>query len=557
MVLRSLPVRGTSWQTLALLLAWAVGALAGVARAQGDAGGVVVRDVVIERAPIFDESDKDHIPWLPLEVVNRLHVTTREHVIRNELLFATGELLDPEHLQESERKLRGLGIFADVRVEAVPAPGDSVDVIVATREVWTTALDVGYESFENEQLVSLSISERNLFGTARRVDLSFDSGVDRSSWAVGLRDPQLFDGTWRGSVSFRDADDGNSWGAAIARPYVSLTDVRSWNFSFASREFSPRFYIDDSAWVRPDGRFTDVDLDAGWRVGTTPSRVWRLQAGFRWDTQELSSEQSLLVETPRGALDRRYVFPEGPRENRTERTLYVGVSQRTRRYEELRFVRGMGRVEDVPIGPEAALRLGWTLRALGSSTSGLWIESNASWSSRRGRRWLHTFGASFRGLLNEGGGRDLRLVTSVRGLHTIRNGLIFATGARFGAISQVDRHQVLSLGLDSGLRAARFREFNGDRLVRANVELRAVYTPGLLDLVIPGLTLFADSGAAWFERGNDFRPSLLRGAYGVGLRIGFVRSADELPLRLDLAWPALYDSDRSSPVVSIGTGQVF
>lgn len=553
---RGLPFRARWWQTaIGIVVALATASVALPAAA--GPGGVVVRKVEIERAPIFGESDRARLPWLPLGLVNRLHVTTRESVVRNELLFRPGGLLDPEHLQESERKLRGLGIFADVEVVAVPAPGDSVDVIVRTREVWTTAVDVGYESFEDEQLFSFSISERNLLGTARRVDLSFDSGIDRSSWGVGLSDPQLFDGNWRGSVSFRDADDGNSWGASIARPYVSLTDVRSWNLVFSSSEFSPRFYIDDSAWVRPDGEFSNVALETGWRIGTTPRRVWRLQTGFRSTSQELRSEESLLVETPRGTLDRRYVFPADPRENRTWRIVYVGLEQRTRRYEELRFVRGMGRVEDVALGTEGQLRLGWTTRALGSTASGLWLESNASWSARGGRSWLHTVGASARGLVNEDGGRDLRIEASFRGLQTLHEGVIFAVGARFGAISEVDRHQVLSLGLDSGLRAARFREFNGDRLLRANVELRTVYTPGLWNLVVPGVTIFGDTGAAWFERGNDFRPSLLRGAYGVGLRIGFLRSADELPLRLDLAWPALYDTDRSSPVVSIGTGHVF
>lgn len=552
-----LPFRVRVWQIFLSVVAGVAAVTPAAGQGGAESPGVVVRKIVMERAPIFEQKDLDRIPWLPLSWANKLHVDTREDVILNELLFEEGGYLDPEHLQESERKLRGLGIFADVVVAAVPAAGDSVDIMVRTKEVWTTAVDVGYESFEDERLVSLSVSERNLLGSARRVDMDFDSGIDRSSWSVGLRDPQLFDGTWQTAVSFRDADDGNSWGASIGRPYQSLTDERSWSLNVSSREFSPRFYIDDSEWVRPDGRFNNVSVGAGWKIGATPRYVWNTSVGFLLESQDLDSEQSLEVETPSGTLEERVTFPDEPKENHSWRTVYVGISQRTRRYDELRFVRGMGKVEDVPIGVNTALSLGWTTRALGSTTSGLFVSGNVNWSVRGGESWLHTLNASMQGLINEGGGRDLRFVTSVRGLHTVRNGVIFATGMRFGAISQADRHQVLSLGLESGLRAARFREFNGDRLLRANVELRFVYTPGVWDIIVPGITLFGDTGASWFEDGRDFRPEILRGAYGIGFRMGFLRSADELPFRLDLAWPALYDTDRSAPVVSIGMGQVF
>lgn len=552
-----LPFLPRGWQAGIVLVTGAVLAGSAAAASEGEASGVIVREIRIDRSPIFDEEDRERFGWLPLSIVNDLHIDTRVGVIERELLFAEGQPLDPEHLQESERKLRGLGIFTDVVVEAEPAPGDSVDVVVRTQEVWSTSIDVGYESFEDERFWSLSLSERNLLGTARRVDFQLDSGVDRSSWAVGLGDPQLFDGTWNGSVSWRDADDGNAINWRLSRPYVSLTDRAAFDLFFSDRTTSPRYYIADGAYVRPKGEFTDIGIEFGHRLGATASRVWRGAAGYRLHGQELTAEGSLAIETPRGTLDQRYELPRDVPENESWRTVYLGISQRTRIYEELRFVRGMGKVEDIAFGPEFDLRLGWTTRALGSTDSGLWLDMRSSWFGRSGRGWLHEVSVSSRGLVTGDGGRDLRVVADLQGYHRLLEGLTFATGFRGGAISQADRHQVFSLGLESGLRAARFREFNGDRLLRANFELRAVYTPGLLDTFVPGVTLFADTGVAWFEEERDFRPEELRGAYGVGLRLGFVRAADDLPVRLDLAWPALYDLDRSSPVISVGTGQVF
>ena len=46
--------------------------------------------------------------------MNRLHLTTREEVLRGELLFEGGDPYDPDGLDETERNLRRLGILNDV-----------------------------------------------------------------------------------------------------------------------------------------------------------------------------------------------------------------------------------------------------------------------------------------------------------------------------------------------------------------------------------------------------------------------------------------------------------
>jgi hemolysin activation/secretion protein len=132
-----------------------------------------------------------------------------------------------------------------------------------------------------------------------------------------------------------------------------------------------------------------------------------------------------------------------------------------------------------------------------------------------------------------------------------------AWGVTAGIASSIDRSQVYHLGLDSGLRAARYRELSGDRLLRGNAELRLTKTSGLLRLVTPGVVVFSDFGSAWFEDDADFRWDQVRGAYGVGLRLGLTRAAADVPIRIDFAWPMLYPTEQPSPVISIGTGQIF
>ena len=145
----------------------------------------------------------------------------------------------------------------------------------------------------------------------------------------------------------------------------------------------------------------------------------------------------------------------------------------------------------------------------------------------------------------------------IRGNHfyseawTLAGSLLGETG------SHIDRHRIYTLGIDSGLRSALPAEYPGDRLVRANVELRWVYPPGVIGLLTPGITVFADFGSAWFASERDLTLGAIRGALGIGFRFGMNRAALNAPVRVDFAWPVFYSTQRSAPVISIGVGQVF
>ena len=50
-------------------------------------------------------------------VADRLHIRTREEIIRQELLFAPGDPLDKEAIAQTERNLRALVFLRDARIE--------------------------------------------------------------------------------------------------------------------------------------------------------------------------------------------------------------------------------------------------------------------------------------------------------------------------------------------------------------------------------------------------------------------------------------------------------
>ena len=82
-----------------------------------DPDGKLIEDVQIATMDVFDE--RDPVP----DFVDVLHTTTREHVIRRELLFEPGARYDTRLADESARNLRDLIQLSIVLI--VPARGSA------------------------------------------------------------------------------------------------------------------------------------------------------------------------------------------------------------------------------------------------------------------------------------------------------------------------------------------------------------------------------------------------------------------------------------------------
>jgi hypothetical protein len=279
--------------------------------------------------------------------------------------------------------------------------------------------------------------------------------------------------------------------------------------------------------------------------------------GLNFEYQNFMNEGPLNLWTPSAELPITVAFPDDVPEDRRWNTLYVGLERRTRRFEEVQYLYAMGTREDLRIGPEIVLRAGWTARWLGSSASGFWFTVDHAWMQRLSRTWLQRLQVSGSGLFGPSEGQDARLEAQVTQYHQPLRPFTLAWGIRGGIAKEIDRSDVFHLGLASGLRASRFRELSGDRVLRANAEFRVIKTGGLFRLITPGVVVFSDFGTAWFEDQSDFTWDQVRGAYGFGFRFGFNRAAADVPIRVDFAWPMLYPTEQPAPVISIGTGHVF
>ena len=103
--------------------------------------GAVFGQIRIDNKDVFDKNDpKDNKALFRL--ADKLHVRTRQSVIRHQLLFRSGERYSRHAIEESARILRTDRYFYDATIVPVRYHDGKVDVLVTTRDVWT--LDPGF-----------------------------------------------------------------------------------------------------------------------------------------------------------------------------------------------------------------------------------------------------------------------------------------------------------------------------------------------------------------------------------------------------------------------------
>jgi outer membrane protein insertion porin family len=121
--------------------------------------------------------------------------TTKDKVIRRELMVEPGEPFDSRSIQRSRENISNLGFFQDVKVTTEPGSSPAEQVLVfevVERQTGTISLGAGYSSVDY-LMGYLQLTQANLFGNGQSVSLQWELGSLRQSWQMSFTEPWLFD----------------------------------------------------------------------------------------------------------------------------------------------------------------------------------------------------------------------------------------------------------------------------------------------------------------------------------------------------------------------------
>ena len=154
--------------------------------------GAVIGEVFIYNENIFDLEDPEENKQL-YRLANKLHIRTQPQVIRQQLLFKSGDPYSQRLLDESARILRSARYLYDASIRPVAFRDGRVDIAVTTRDVWTLNPGLSFSRNGGENTAGVELEELNLLGTGTDLSIAHISGVDRDSTLIEYKDRHVFD----------------------------------------------------------------------------------------------------------------------------------------------------------------------------------------------------------------------------------------------------------------------------------------------------------------------------------------------------------------------------
>lgn len=518
-------------RTLALSLARLLPiAFAALSTAAAQEARPRVRAIVLHRAAVFDSAETRFWPW---RVANAIHAETRPGVIRRELLLGVGDPWDPSLVAESERNLRALRIFRDVRIDE-QFTDSGVVLHVRTADAWTTTAGGSVATSGTESIVDLSLQEGNLFGTRTVAVLAYRNDPDRSSIALAFDTPRAIGDVVGLGASIVNRSDGRGRTASLRLPFLSLSARTGAALNFSAFEGRVLQFANgavvDSLWREA----SYLRLEGAMALAASPRGYVRLGvlAQVRRDDMVPLADRTTLPRT---------------------RTVAGGpfLALRAPRYIRVRDVERIGQVEDIDLGASLLATVLAAPRAWGYGTNGVGVSLGVSAGVRLPAGFARA--ALRASTLETGAGRDTATVeggvTIVAQPGARHLGVLHASaGRQWNAVPGRE----FDLGLGQGLRAWPSHAFTGDRFFLLAAEYRLLVWPRVFGVAGVGGAAFAGHAGAW--TGGQARRTGTE--IGAGLRVASLREAAAI-WRLDLSRRSAASGVAAGWVVSLGRGFVF
>ncbi len=505
----------------------------------------IIDRVTLEAKDVFDTKQPGQDTWV-FRLANKIHVKTKEAVIRREILLEPGDAWDPLLGIESERNLRQLPFLKNARLKLTPTIPGHANLNVTTQDTWTLSIYAGFGTLGGEPSVDFGVEERNLFGYGKDMTLYHESTAGREFNEIRYVDPRLLGSRINLTALGASRENGNEEQLLVERPYYSLTTPGAFNVGGGHLRREAILYQSSEQFTQFIQRHSFTQVGAGMKVAGGPDFPQRADVSYMFQDDAFEAEGVTLPGT----------LPTG----RTLSGLELGYGWVQGRYVTSTFINKTERVEDFNVGNEGHVAAGPFPKALGSDRNRWLVQADESQGFGFGEGRLLLFGSGLRARLTGDGPPENALLHGNMNLYwKLRLDFPFtwAFHAETALGKNLDGENQLLLGGDNGLRGYHARSFAGNKAAMANLEAR-VYSPDeALSLMNPGVALFADAGTA-ASPGQSLVTQQWFSDVGAGLRFGLTRSSFGTTARIDLAYALRRGPGGGSRwVLSIATGHAF
>ncbi len=226
----------------------------------------------VNMVPEIDEKKKTVVMTFFVDPGKRVYVRrinmkgntkTRDEVLRREMRQMEAAWAATRKIERSKTRLERLGYFEQVNVETPPVVGtsDQVDVNYSVTERSSGNLSAGVGFSQTQGLIfNANISQDNVFGTGKRVNLAFNNSNVTTQYRFGYFNPYYtLDGVSMGYDLGYVARNANN---ANISNYTTDVINTGFNFGIPLNEFDRlRFNFDAKYTKLKTGSFTSTEIN--------------------------------------------------------------------------------------------------------------------------------------------------------------------------------------------------------------------------------------------------------------------------------------------------------
>lgn len=483
----------------------------------------IIGEIVFDKSNVFDLSNPGENYWL-YRLANRLHVVTKDKVIRKQLLFKSGEPYSLRKIDESERILRGNKYLYDANVQPIRYKDGVVDLSVKTRDVWTLSPDVSLSRSGGENRTKYGLEETNLFGSGQLLRVAHIENVDRTADSFEFADQHLGRSWVSAFLRISDNSDGRSNMFSAIRPFYALDTRWSAGGWVLDDDRRSALYAlgEEAAEYQHERRYETAF--GGWSKGLQNGWVQRWTAGLVRDDNRFTpvSAPTLPAAIPQ---DRDLVYA------------FIGLEVIEDQFETARNRDQIGRTEDFYFGSRWSATLGWSDKSIGADRDALIFSARGSRGFGSIEKTALLLYANTDGRVESGRAVNSLISVDARYYHTLSEKWLFFATLNATSGHSLDIDNPVRLGGDSGLRGYPLRYQSGDSKMLISIEQRYFTDWYPFRLVRIGGAVFADAGRVWGNDPVNGRRFSWLSDVGFGLRLAPTRSSSGKMVHIDIAFP--------------------
>ena len=274
---------------------------------------------------------------------NKTHIKTRLFIIKQNLLFSSGDTIDPLLLVDNERLIRNLDYIknASIQIAEIPEQPEYVDVLIVTRDVYSAGF---YVDLFNLESGSVELYENNLAGIGHKLHgtLFINSTENPPTGYEFNHYIENIGGTFiKSRIQYLKAFETEKYGFELNR-----------NFFSYNTKWTGGLRIYQTSTIK-DIKKTDTTLN-NVRLKYSTQDFW-LSHAFLLESKNINFQNRtrLIV----GARYINNTFYTGPfvseRYNfqyHDNQMLLAGIAFSRQKYFKSNLIYGFGKTEDIPIG---------------------------------------------------------------------------------------------------------------------------------------------------------------------------------------------------------------